>query len=53
MEAVDVFLKVEVDLGEGESAERLAREMIRTLQKIYGVRRAELQSVVRHGESDS
>lgn len=50
MKRIDVFLKVEVDLDDGESAERLSREMVRTLQKIYGVRRAEVQNIQTHGE---
>jgi len=50
MKRIDVFLKVVVDLDEGESAEKVSREMVRTLQKMYGVRRAEVQNIQTHGE---
>jgi hypothetical protein len=47
----DVHLKVELELDEAElrgssAPERLASEMCRQLMKLYGVRRAELTSVV-------
>lgn len=47
----DVHLKVELELDEAElagksSPERLAAEMCRNLMKLYGVRQAELTSVV-------
>ena len=47
----DVHLKVELELDEAElrggaAPERLASEMCRHLMKLYGVRQAELTSVV-------
>lgn len=42
----DVYLKVEVELDEQESAERLAAEICRHIRKIYGVRLAEVSSIV-------
>jgi hypothetical protein len=48
MKSIDVYLKVEVDLDEGESAERLSREMVRMIQKMYGVRKAEVQNIQAH-----
>lgn len=50
MKRINVYLKVEVDLDEGESAERLSREMVRMIQKMYGVRKAEVQNIQTHGE---
>ncbi len=51
MKAIDLYLKVEVDLEDGEETQRVAKEIIRTIEKIYGVRRAELSNVIVHGES--
>ena len=50
MQNIDIYLKIEVDLDEGEEAERYARELVRTIQKIYSVRRAEVQNMLKHGE---
>jgi hypothetical protein len=50
MKSIDVYVKVEIDLEEGESAEKLSREMVRMIQKMYGVRRAEVQNIQTHGE---
>jgi hypothetical protein len=50
MKSIDVYLKVEVDLADGETEERVTNEMVRTLEKMYGVRRAEVTNVVAQGE---
>lgn len=50
MKSIDVYLKVELDLVEGEREERVQQELVRTLEKMYGVRRAEVTNVIRHGE---
>jgi hypothetical protein len=42
---LDVYLKVEVELNESEDPKRLSEEIIRMIKKIYGVRRAELDSI--------
>jgi hypothetical protein len=42
---LDLYLKVEVDLNESEDPKRLSEEIIRMIKKIYGVRRAELDSI--------
>ena len=42
-----MYLKVEADLAPEESPERFAEEICRILRKVYGVRRAELQSLHR------
>lgn len=50
MPRTDLYLKVELDIDERESPERLASEICRQIRKIYGVRAAEVSSVV---EKDS
>lgn len=49
MKSIDVYLKVEVDLAEGETEERVTQEIVRTLEKMYGVRRAEVTNVITQG----
>jgi hypothetical protein len=44
MNAVDIYLKVEADLDESENARRFAAELCRILERVYGVRRAEVMS---------
>jgi hypothetical protein len=46
MKRVDLYIKVEVDLDEDETPEKVAREICRQVEKIYVVRRAELSSAV-------
>ena len=46
MKAIDVYLKVEVDLDDEESPKRFAEELCRALKKIYGVRRAEISTLL-------
>jgi len=41
-----VYLKVELDLDDRETPERLAAEICRMLRKVYGVRQAEVSSIV-------
>jgi hypothetical protein len=48
MNRIDLYLKVELDLPEAEPAEKLASEICRRIQKIYGVRSAEVQNMVDH-----
>jgi len=45
-----VFLKVEVEVGEGEDAEKIAEEVGRQLRKLYVVRSVELSNVVTQPE---
>ena len=42
----DLYLKVELDLDEKEKAERIASEICRIIRKMYGVRSAEVSSMV-------
>lgn len=51
VKSIDVYLKVEVDLGEGETEERITNEIVRLLERIYGVRKAELTNIIAHGDS--
>ena len=48
MKSVDYYLKVEVDLPEGEDVGRYAEELCRQLSKNYAVRKAEVSSVTEH-----
>jgi len=47
----DVYLKVELDLDPKESPERVAAEVCRMIRRIYGVRKAEVSSIVERDES--
>lgn len=46
MKRVDLYIKVEVELDEEETTERVAREICRQIEKIYVVRAAELSSSI-------
>ena len=46
MARLDVYLKVELDLDDREKPERLASEIVRMIRKLYGVRQAEVSSIV-------
>jgi len=46
MARTDLYLKVELDLNEKETPERLASEICRLIRKIYGVRAAEVSSII-------
>ena len=46
MQRVDLYIKVELDLDEDEKLERVAGEIVRQLEKLYMVRRAELSNAV-------
>jgi hypothetical protein len=46
MARTDLYLKVELDLDEKEKPERLASEICRMIRKVYGVRSAEVSSMV-------
>lgn len=49
MARTDIFLKVVLDHQEREKPERLAEEISRRIEKLYGVRRVEVSSIVPHG----
>ena len=46
MARTDVYLKVELVLDDKENPERVAAEICRLIARVYGVRRAEVQSIV-------
>jgi len=46
MQRVDLYLKVELELDDKDTTERIAGEICRQLMKRYGVRRAEVSNVV-------
>jgi len=46
MPRTDLYVKVELDLDEKEKPERLASEICRMIRKVYGVRSAEVSSMV-------
>ncbi|HLX41845.1 MAG TPA: hypothetical protein VKR43_00350 [Bryobacteraceae bacterium] len=46
MARTDLYVKVELDLDEKEKPERLASEICRMIRKVYGVRSAEVSSMV-------
>ncbi len=50
MARMNFYIKVEVDLREGEKPDKLGYEICRVIQKVYGVRQAEVSSVVNRGD---
>jgi hypothetical protein len=46
MARTDLYIKVELDLDEKEKPDRVANEICRMIRKVYGVRSAEVSSMV-------
>lgn len=46
MPRTDIYIKVELNLDEHEKADRVAAEICRAIRKIYGVRSADVSSMV-------
>lgn len=46
MARTDLYVKVELDLDEKEKPDRIANEICRMIRKVYGVRSAEVSSMV-------
>lgn len=46
MQRFDLYVKVELELDDDETPERIAREICRQLEKLYGVRAAEVSSKI-------
>ena len=46
MQRVDLYIKVEVELDEDETADRVAREICRQIEKMHVVRAAELSNSI-------
>lgn len=51
MRRTDVYIKVEVELDDKETPERVANDICRVIRKVYGVRLAEVSSVVERDAS--
>ena len=50
MARFDFFIKIEADVNDREKPERLADEICRRIQKLYGVRKAEVTNYVNKDE---
>jgi hypothetical protein len=50
MPRTDFYFKVVVELGEGEKPEKLAVEIARAIERVYGVESATLSNTVTHDE---
>lgn len=46
MKRVDLYIKVELEIEEDEKTEKVAGEIVRQLEKLYAVRRAEVSNAV-------
>jgi hypothetical protein len=46
MRRSDVYVKVEVALEDDENPQKLALEICRQIERVYGVRKAEVQNIV-------
>ncbi len=46
MKRMDLYIKVEVELDEGEKPDKVADEICRVIKKLYAVRSAELSNAV-------
>ena len=45
MARIDLYLKVELDIDDKERPERVGAEICRVIQRIYGVRKAEVSAM--------
>ena len=50
MPRTDLHLKIELEHAEDEKPQRLAAEICRQVEKIYGVRKAEISNVISRDE---
>lgn len=50
MPRIDLYLKVVADVDEEETPEKLAAEICRQIERVYGVRSAEMSSFVNRQE---
>jgi hypothetical protein len=46
MREMQIYVKVVVEMPEGEQPQRLGREICRVVKKVYGVREAEVSSII-------
>ena len=52
MARADLYVKVELDLIDDEKPERTAAEICRMIRKLYGVRTAEVSSLIEREKSN-
>lgn len=52
MPLTDLYIKVVIDHDREDSPDKLAAEVCRQIEKVYGVRRAELSSFLTRGGDD-
>jgi hypothetical protein len=50
MRRTDVYLKLEIEHAEDELPQRIAAEICRRVEKLYGVRAVEISNLVSHAE---
>ena len=50
MRLTDLYLKVELEHADDEPPQRLAAEISRRVEKLYGVRAVEVSNLVSHSE---
>lgn len=50
MPRTDLHLKIELEHGEDEQPQRLAAEICRHVEEIYGVRKAEISNLISRDE---
>jgi hypothetical protein len=50
MRRTDLYLKIELEHAEDEQPQRLAAEICRRVERLYGVRAVELSNLVSHAE---
>jgi len=46
MREMQIYVKVVVELPDGEQPQRMGREICRVVKKLYGVREAEVSSII-------
>ncbi len=46
MREMQIYVKVVVELPDGEQPQRMGREICRVVKKVYGVREAEVSSII-------
>lgn len=51
MPRADLYLKIELDIDEDEKPEKLASEICRMIRKVYGVRTADVSSLIERDPS--
>jgi len=50
MRRTDVYLKIEIEHADEEQPQKIASEICRRVEKLYGVRGVEVSNLVTHGD---